>query len=1128
MCHGAAAWPPGPAMNDMATRKTKQTSASARTNRKPPQRSVVAPPDTAPAPPASLCVVGMGASAGGFDAICEFLRATPAGNGLAFVVVQHLSPTQKSLSAELFAKRTAMEVIEAWDGARVQGNRVYTIPADVYVSIDDGVLRFAEPTEPRGRRLPIDHFLRSLGEDQKERAIGILFSGTGSDGTLGLKHIIANGGIVLVQSPETAQFDGMPRSAIATGLVTQVLAPDKMPEQVIAYARHPYAAAARAPAAEPEDAALRLIVDILRAQRGYNFEGYKQRMLLRRIHRRMGLLRIDQMAEYAAHLRKEPREVASLFKDLLIGVTEFFRDPEAWKVLESDAVAPLVAAKKPGEPIRAWVAGAATGEEAYTLAMLLLEQLEAANKDCPVQVFATDTNESALAFGRAGLYPAGIAAQVPAQRLARHFIEVKDDHHYQVSRALRESVVFGLQNLFADPPFSRVDLVVCRNLLIYLEPEVQRRIIPVFHFSLKPGGFLFLGTAETVAQREDLFKAVSSKWHLYQRVGDTPREYLHWRAMPGETHAALAAAAAQRQPAPSPSHVSAVAQRALMEHFAPAAVLVNSRHEALYFSGRVDHYLVQPRGAPTQDVLALAREGLRSQLRRALRQATESDTTVDIRDARLKRDGAFEAVRITVAPTGGSDASGRLLLVVFRDEPRAPLRRYTKSKEAALVRQLEEELRITKDDLQNTIERLQGSNEELRVSNEEVVSINEELQSTNEELESSKEELQSLNEELNTVNQQLQSKLAELESTNNDLKNLLASSDVATVCLDRQLKIKWFTPATRETLNVLPGDVGRPITELASPLLGDTLAHDARTVLERLSPVHAELQSEAGRWYLRRVLPYRTEDDRIEGVTVTYVDVTESKRSAENALEARKATNAALEERVRERTVQVRALGAELALAEEREREAIARDLHDDLGQVLNVAKLKLDTALASCRDQAARGALADVGELVAQAGRNIRTLTFQICPPVLSELGLVPALQWLAEEMQRSHGLAVHVGDDGGPKPLGQASRSIVFRAVRELLINVAKHARVGNASVDAATRNGNLVVTVSDAGVGFDSALVLGTTAPGFGLLSVRERLSFIGGNAEINSIPGDGTTATLTVPLQREAPSRGSGAP
>jgi len=1047
----------------------------------------------------------------------------PPDAGLAFVVVQHLSPTQKSLSAELFGKRTAMDVRQAEDGLRVKANVVYTTPADVYVSIDNGVLRFERPADPRGRRLPIDYFFRSLGEDQKERAIGIVLSGTGTDGTLGLKHVIANGGIVLVQAPETAQFDGMPRSALATGLVTHVLPVGNMPEVVTAYARHPYASSSRdsAMAAEAEDASLRVVMDLMRARHGYSFDGYKRRMLVRRIQRRMGLRGIERVADYAARMRKEPREVDALFKDLLIGVTDFFRDPDAWKALDKEVIAPLVAAKAPGEPIRAWVAGAATGEEAYSVAMLILEKLREAKKNCPVQVFATDTNEEALAFARAATYPSGIAGHVPPELLHRFFTEIKDDHHYQVNADLRACVVFGLQNLFADPPFSRLDLVTCRNLLIYLEPDVQRRVILLFHFALKPAGHLFLGSAETVGEREDLFKPVGRKWRIYRRIGAAPRDERDWRVSPGEPRT-VAGASAQHRPPPRALAAVGIAQQAILERFAPASVLVNTRFEATYFAGPTERYLAQPRGAPTQDLLALAREGLRAQLRSALRKAADSDTTVEVDDARVKRGAAFEAVHITVAPTAGADAHGRLFLVVFQDRPAARAAGAGKQKDSALVRQLEDELRVTRDDLQNTIERLETSNEELRVSNEEVVSINEELQSMNEELESSKEELQSLNEELNTVNQQLQTKLTELEVANNDLKNLLDSSDVATICLDRGLAIKWFTPATRAVLNIIVTDLGRPIGDLASTLAGESLVRDARAVLERLVPIETELQSEKGRWFIRRAIPYRTEEERIEGVIVTFTDVTGSRRAAEAAIDARKAMTSSLEDRVRDRTVLVRSLAAELALAEERERQAIARDLHDDLGQVLNVAKLKLDSLLRSGGDSAMEERLRELGELVAQASRSVRSLTFQVSPPVLTELGLVPALQWLGEEMQRGHGIAVEVEDDGAVKPLGQAARSLLFRAVRELLINVSKHAKVTSARVETQRNNGALVVTVSDAGVGFDAAQVLGPSPPGFGLLSVRERLEFIGGTTEITSVPGRGTVVTLVVPLQvaREA--------
>jgi two-component system CheB/CheR fusion protein len=1063
-----------------------------------------------------MCVVGIGASAGGFDAISAFLRAMPVDAGLAYVVIQHLSPTQKSLSVELFAKRTTMPVQPADEGVPLEPNHVYIVPGTTYLHVANGVLRLVEPTQPRGQRLPIDDFFRSLAEDQKERAIGIVLSGTGADGTLGIRQIALNGGIALAQEPSTAQFDGMPRSAINTGMVTHVLPVAQMPEALIAYARHPYVRASEQPIqiSEGDSASLRSILDLIRSQHGYNFHGYKQRMLLRRIQRRMGLRHIDRMAEYAAALRKDPREVDALFKDLLIGVTEFFRDPDGWKALSTEALEPLIGSKKPGEPIRVWVTGAATGEEAYTLAILLVEKMRELRKICPLQIFATDTNEEAIAFARASTYPAGITATVTAARLARFFVETKEDHCYQVARELRDTVVFGVQNLFSDPPFSRMDLVTCRNLMIYLEPELQRRVISLFHFALRPDGYLYLGPAETAGGRDDLFKLVSRKWRIYRRIGNAPREPVEWQLRPGETTRTPPAAATTQVPPRPPSLPAVVAQQMILERFAPASVLVNRHMEVVYFSGPTERYLIQPRGAPTNDLLTLARDGLRAHLRSGLRRAHTSGQVVEITDLRVRRGKTFEPVRISIAPAPGADDDGRLMLVVFQEEARPPASgKNGRGADAELVRQLEEEVRATKDDLQTTVERLETSNEELRVSNEEVVSINEELQSVNEELESSKEELQSLNEELNTVNQQLHNKLAELEGANNDLRNLLASSDIATICLDREMCIKWFTPATRHALNLLQTDVGRPIGDLGSPLAGESLLADARNVLERLAPIQTEVKSEHGRWYMRRTLPYRTEDDRIDGVIAVYSDITETRQ----VINDQQALTETLAQQVDDGTRAMRALAIELGITEDRERVAIARDLHDNLGQALYLAGLKIETARRAAEGQGKPSeALAEAGRQVEQAALRVRSLLFQLSPPVLDELGIASAIRWLADDMRENYNLTVDVTGDGADKPIGRSFRTILFRVVRELLINVAKHAHAAAARVHLAREDSALRITVEDDGVGFDLARIKGHKRAGLGLLAVRDRMSYLGGHAEITTAPGKGTKIALLMPL------------
>lgn len=1044
----------------------------------------------------------------------------PADSGIAFVVIQHLPPGQKSLAAKLIGKHTRMPVVEAQHGAHVEANHVYAIPPGTYPSIHNCILRLAAPEAGAGLRLPIDCFFRSLGEDRRERAIGIILSGSGSDGALGLKSIAANGGVVLVQSPETAQFDGMPRGAIASGLAHHVLPVGKMPEILVGYAHHPYVAGvARLVAAEEsEAAALEAILDVIRGRRGHDFAGYRKPTLLRRIHRRMGLRSIERWSEYSELLRRQPEEIDALFKDLLIAVTDFFRDPEAWRILETEVIAPLVAGKPQGEPIRVWMPGTATGEEAYSLAIALLDAIRQAGKRCPVQIFATDTNDEALQVGRLGFYPSGIATRMPPERLHRYFRQSTGDHRFQVTTELRDCVVFGLQNVTTDPPFSRLDLITCRNLLIYLEPSVQKHLVSLFRFGLRPGGYLFLGSAETLGPYEELFEAVSKKWRIFRRTTAAQHAPLDLPPSGAESRPVGPGAAPKRNARRVPD-LANVARHLILDRFAPASVLVNSRFETLYFCGPVENYLVRPRGAPTHDLLAQVRDGLRSRLRDALRDAADRQATVEIRDVRVKRNGVFERVALTVTPAGDDGEGGHLLLVVFQDKAKAIEKPSAASDDSALVKQLEEELRATKNDLLNTIESLEHSHQQLKASHKEVVSVNEELQSINEEQESSREELQSLNEEMTTVNHQLQNKVAELETANSDLKNLLASSEIPTICLDPDLRIRWFTPAMSSVFHVIPGDVGRPIGDFAATLSGSALPEDAAAVLEKLAPMQRELCMESGHWYLRRILPYRGAADRIQGVVVTFIDITENRRAAEAAVAAQKKMAESLEHRVQERTAQVRAIAAELSLAEERERRSLAQDLHDDLGQVLAIVKLKLTSLNETCGQCIDGRRFKEIEHLVDQANKSVRSLALQLSPPILHTLGLVPALEWLVEEMERVYGLVVHFHDDSEPKPLDERSRSLLFRAVRELLVNVAKHARIGHAELTSLCSNDQVLLTVTDEGGGFDhrNTLEAQPGKSGLGLLGMRERLAYIGAEMHVDSRPGDGTTITLTAPLE-----------
>jgi two-component system CheB/CheR fusion protein len=812
-------------------------------------------------------IVGIGASAGGLDAFKKFFSALPAESGMAFVLIQHLDPTRESLTADLVGTYTRMRVVQVKDGMQVEANCVYVIPPNTYLSIHERTLRLSAPTAPRSLRMAIDFFLRSLAKDQHEHAVGVILSGTGTDGTLGLKEIKAVGGMTMVQDPQTVQHDGMPRSAIASGSADYVLPAEQMADALQAYVQHA-AAAATSMGVLPEKVpdSLAAAMEVLRARTKFDFSGYKKGTLRRRLQRRMNLRHISKLPQYLEVLRNDPAEVTALFKDLFINVTSFFREPAAWQVLQEQVIRRVVATKEADIPLRVWIPACATGEEAYSIAMVLIEEIEAAGKACRLQVFASDVDTEALETARAGSYPEGIAAHVSAQRLSRFFI--KREHSYQVNKELRDTVVFAQQSLVSDPPFSRLDVISCRNLFIYLDPAIQAQLIPLLHYALREGGYLFLGSAEGIGLQEDLFEAVSTKWRIYRRIGAPRHDRLHFPVGVAPVSTAV------RGPTPrmtNPARLAALAQRLLLQRYAPACVIVNRTGEVLYFHGRTDDYLMQPAGVPTQDLLAQARNGLRSKLRSALQNAVRGNQGVVLPGIRMRRGGAFPRVKITVEPlTAATTESEGLWLVSLEDEPETatatPPADRTPAVDAALVQQLEYELKSTKEDLQQTIE-------DLRAANEELMSVNEEFQSSNEELETSKEELQSLNEELTTANTQLENKIGELEATNNDLDNLLTSTNIATLFLDTHLRIRRFTPAATRLFSLIPSDIGRPIGDIAQKFTDPDLLLDAAAVLQQPIAPKTEVHAHDGRWYVRQVLPYRTRDNRTEGVVITFSDV---------------------------------------------------------------------------------------------------------------------------------------------------------------------------------------------------------------------------------------------------------------
>jgi two-component system, chemotaxis family, CheB/CheR fusion protein len=851
----------------------------------------------------SFPIVGIGASAGGLAAFEAFFSGMPpdADPGMAFVLVQHLAPDHSSILAELVQRTTRMKVFEVEDGVAVQINCAYIIPPNRDMAFLNGTLQLLEPAAPRGHRLPIDFLFRSLAQDQRERAIGIVLSGTGSDGTLGVRAIKAEGGMVMVQNPDSCEFDGMPRNAVATGMVDYELPPAEMPTQLMEYVAHafgrpPQPATVTAPLNEN---ALKKIFVLLRTQTGHDFSQYKTSTIYRRIERRMAVHQVDAIDGYVRYLQQTPVEVEALFRDLLISVTSFFRDPEAFELLEKQVIPRLFDGKPAGSTIRAWSTGCSTGEEAYSIAILLQEHLELLRQGYKVQVFATDLDSRAIAAARAGIYPASIADDISPERLARFFTAESDGSAYRVHKGIRDMLVFSEHDLIKDPPFSKLDLISCRNLLIYMRTDLQKKLIAQFHYALMPGGMLFLGTSETVGELGDLFAVLDRKSKAYQRKEDFQGAK---RAALGRFLSHLPPVTARDAALPLVAGKVASAlklslreltEQALLQQVSPTGALVNGHGDILYLHGRTGMFLEPaPGDAGINNILKMAREGLRRDLTTALHKAAATKERVRATGLRVKTNGHFTLVNLTVCPVAHGPVAALaspLFLVILEetpalDTPTGPQAALPSIASAngrnmdasAQIAELNEELQAKEEYLHAANEELETSNEELKSSNEEMQSVNEELQSTNEELETSKEELQSINEELSTVNAELQTKVTDLSRANNDMNNLLAGTGIGTVFVDHNLRILRFTPAATLIINLILSDVGRPVGHIVSNLVGyDHLVADAQTVLKTLIPKEVDVLTAQGKSFTLRILPYRTLDNVIEGVVITFVDVTE-------------------------------------------------------------------------------------------------------------------------------------------------------------------------------------------------------------------------------------------------------------
>ncbi len=829
-------------------------------------------------------IVGIGASAGGLEALELFFRSMPKDSGMAFVVIQHLDPTHAGIMPELLQRITPMKVFQASDGLKVKPNYVYVIPPNKSLSLLNGVLNLFDPVESRGLRLPVDIFFRSLADDRQEKAIGIILSGMGSDGSLGLKAIKEKNGIVLIQDPVTAKFDGMPRSATEAVIADIVASAEELPSKLIAFLKFVPIVKTDPDFDTKDKSNLDKIIILIREQSGHDFSLYKKNTLFRRIERRKGVHQIDKISNYVRFLQENPKEVEILFKELLIGVTSFFRDNAVWEILKEDILPALIDELPNGYILRAWVPGCSTGEEAYSLAMVFKEVMEKFRnqKNLSLQIFATDLDQDAIDEARKGIFSSNISADVTTERLNKFFTAGLDN--YRLNTEIREMVVFASQNVIKDPPFTKLNILTCRNMLIYMEPELQKKVIALFNYSLKPGGIMILGTAETLGPRSEGFEDVDAKLKIFKRSATYRATELI--DFPSSFYPKKAVAPDMKISVKPVENIQVLNDQLLLQRFSPASVLVNVTGDIIYMTGRIGKYLEPVAGKANWNIHAMSRPGLREVLPGALRKAMQSFDPVIVHNIILSNTADNPFIDITVQRIENPDSLRGMVLIIFTDVPAIPEPEIVNLKSGKRMpgikyKELELELKRCYEDLQSTREEMQTTQEEQKSTNEELQSTNEELQSTNEELTTSKEEMQSLNEELQTLNIELQSKVSDYIRANDDMKNLLNSIEIATLFLDKGLNIRRFTDQVCNIIKLRNTDIGRPFTDLVTDLEYPEIESHARQVLKSLISVETAIKTHNNRWFNVRIMPYRTLDDRIDGLVITFSDITTNKLAIE-------------------------------------------------------------------------------------------------------------------------------------------------------------------------------------------------------------------------------------------------------
>ncbi len=1030
---------------------------------------------------------------------------------MAFILVQHLDPTHASMMVDLLTGHTAMTVVEAIDAMPIKPDHFYVIPPGKYLAVADGLLRLSQPEARHGARLPFDFLLHSMADQCGDRAMCIVLSGTGADGTAGLKAIKEKSGLVIVQDPAEAAYDGMPRTAIETALVDRILPLADIPKALLQHNRQgadPSPADGAISSIEVSDA-LQEIIDLLRTKTKHDFRLYKRGTLPRRIERRLALstLENDDIQGYLTFLRGDNEELNLLAKDLLINVTSFFRDPTVFEFISREIIPDLIRGRGPDQPVRVWIAGCSSGEETYSLAMLFREAITAGKANVKLQFFASDVDSDAVAAAREGLYPETIKEEVSPSRLARFF--TKEEHRYRISAELRAAVVFTVQDVLSDPPFSRLDMISCRNLMIYLGQEAQAKVISIFHFALRQDGILLLGSSETVGHDDVRFATVSKSEKVYKNVG---------RGRPGNLSFSMIAdptrvsSRAGTSPAISQSAIAELCRRMIIEHFAPAAILINPKYECLYTVGPTERYLRVSPGHPTHDLLSMTQPGIRTNLRSAIQQAGQKHAAVTVSGGKVGHDGT--PFRIAVQPV--RNAGEDLFLVCFIEEPKTERARggSVVSADVSRVAELELELSATKTELEAAIRNLEISSEEQTAVNEEALSVNEEFQSTNEELLTSKEELQSLNEELTALNSQLQETLERQRTTSNDLQNVLYSTDVATLFLDEDLNIRFFTPATKLLFRIIPSDVGRPLEDFNSLAADNALLSDARTMMRTLQPIEREIEARSGAWYLRRMLPYRTPDKGVEGVVITFTDITERKEIAK-ALEAAKQQ-------------------AESAnLAKSRFLAAASHDLR----QPLQTLALLQGLMAKRVREEATQKLVALQDQTLSAMSGMLNTLLDinQIDAGIVQlhfvSFSINDKLNRLRDEFTyhaQAKGLVLHVV----PSTVAvRSDRRLLEQMIRNLLTNAMKYTVRGSVLLGCRRRKGILSIEIWDTGIGIqaadlkvifdefhqvDNAARERSRGLGLGLAIVQRLGTLLGHEILVRSEPGKGSVFSIEVPL------------